>query len=58
MADTNNGDKLSNMQNIVKFAIDKKPSQMKSYVNKEIATRVMDRIEAKRSSVGSSLFGN
>lgn len=50
--------KMTNVQHIVKFAMDKKPSQMKNYVNKEIAARVMDRIESKRASVGASLFGN
>jgi hypothetical protein len=50
--------KMTNIQHIVKFALEKKPSQMKNYVNKEIAAKVMDRIESKRASVGASLFGN
>lgn len=48
---------LTNVQQIVQHVLNKEPSKLKNVVNKEISTRVMGHIEAKRSDVGSTLFG-
>ncbi len=48
--------KMTNLQHIVKGVIDKKPSQIKTYVGKEISARVMDHINVKRTEVGKTMF--
>jgi len=42
---------------IVTHALNKEPSKLTPLVQKEIASRVMTRIEAKRAEVGKKLFG-
>ena len=48
---------MTNVQQIIQHAINKEPSQMKNLVNKEIASRVMTGIDAKRADVGAKIFG-
>ena len=48
---------LSNTQQIVQHIMNKEPSKLKTVVNKEIASRVMGHIDAKRTEVGTNLFG-
>ena len=49
--------KLNPVQTILSHAVRSEPSQMKSAVGAEIASRVMNIIQAKRSDVGAKLFG-
>lgn len=49
--------KLTRTQQIIQHVVDKEPSKMKTLVHKEISSRVMGHIEAKRSIVGADLFG-
>lgn len=49
--------KLNPVQTILNHAIRSEPSQMKSAVGAEIASRVMNIIQSKRSEVGAKLFG-
>ncbi len=46
----------SGLGQIVQLAIKKEPSQIGPIVNKEIASRVMSRIDDKRREIGSKLF--
>ena len=48
---------LTNVQQIVQHSMNKEPSMIKNLVSKEIASRVMDRIEARKTDIGSSVFG-
>ena len=48
---------ISNVQQIVNYAMNKEPSKMKKLVNKEISARIMKHIQTKRTEIGSNLFG-
>jgi hypothetical protein len=49
--------KNSPARQIIQHTINKEPAQVKNIVSKEIATRVLSMIDAKRSEVGAKLFG-
>lgn len=53
-----NKTELTNVQQIVQHAMNKEPSEIKNLVSKEITSRVMGHIEAKKAEVGSAVFGN
>lgn len=42
---------------IVQHSVASEPSKLKNLVSKEIATRVMSSIDARRTSIGKKLFG-
>lgn len=48
---------LTNVQQIVQYAMNKEPSKLKSIATREISARIMDHIQTKRIEVGSKLFG-
>lgn len=57
MADDNKV-KESAARTILNHAMNSEPSQMKIAVGKEIASRIMSSIAARRVEMGKKLFGN
>jgi len=47
---------MSPAKQIIQHVMNKEPAQMKTIVNKEIASRVMAHIDARRPEVASQLF--
>lgn len=52
----NKAPELTTTQQIVQHAINKEPSQLSTLVHKEIASRVMTKIDTRRADVGKHLF--
>lgn len=55
--ENNNKPELTPVQQIVQHAINKQPSELKNVLNKEIAGRVMGKIDDRRAQVAKKLFG-
>ena len=49
--------KLNPVQTILNHAVRSEPSQMKSAVGAEVASRVMNIIQTKRTEIGGKMFG-
>lgn len=49
---------MDNVIDIVNYALDKNASGMKSALETEMSSRIVDRLDAMRVDVASSLFGS
>jgi len=49
---------MDNVIDIVNFALDKNASSMKSAIETEMSSRIVDKLDAMRVDVASSLFGS
>lgn len=57
MSEEDKNVEMTPVQQIVQHVINKEPSQLKGILSKEIASRVMDRIDIKKQEIGSTVFG-